>query len=195
MRLATIHGATELTGAIERGGFRYRAAMLTLTYAQDESWRPRHLSELTDHVAKWLERHGHKLRCVWVLELTARGRPHYHLCIWLPQGLTLPKPDKQGWWRHGSTRIEWARRAVGYLAKYASKGTSGDKFPKGARIHGRCGLDAQSRRVVAWRVLPRYVREVFPEVGAWVVRAYGGGWVDRGSGEWLEAWHPPPVGA
>jgi hypothetical protein len=166
--------------------------MLTLTYREQGAWNPRHVSETLDHIRKYLGRRGEVLRGVWVAELTQRGRVHYHLLLWLPRGTTLPKPDKQGWWRHGSTRIEWARSGVGYMVKYASKGDSVERFPRGLRLHGRCGLELVQRRRVAWHCLPRYVREHFTECGAWVVRAYGGGWVDRGTGEWLEAWHPPP---
>jgi hypothetical protein len=200
MRRATLNGADLITQGLQSGGYRYRCAMLTLTYAQDDQWQPRHLSDLVHHIRRWMARRGHTLRQEWVAELTARGRLHYHLCLWLPQGLTLPKPDKQGWWTHGTTRIEWARRPIAYMAKYASKATSGyldenylpHQFPKGARIHGRCGLDAAQRRAVAWWCLPRYVRQAFPEVGTVVVRARGGGWISPTSGEWLAPWCLPP---
>ena len=59
---------------------------------------------------------------VWVLELTKRGRPHYHVLFWLPRGISMPKADKQGWWRHGMTNTVPARSPVGYLCKYTSKG-------------------------------------------------------------------------
>lgn len=202
MRRATLTGARVITEALQKGGFRYRAAMVTLTYAQDGAWQPRHISNLVKHYRQWLERRGHKLRSEYVAELTARGRVHYHLCLWLPVGLTPPKPDKQGWWPHGSTRVEWGRRPIGYMAKYVSKGESGTvyldenfqprEFPKGCRIHGRSGLDVAQRRVVAWWCAPRYVREHFPEEGTWVVRAKGGGWVHRETGELLRvAWVLP----
>lgn len=192
MRVGTCRAAQEITQEAENGGRRLKAAMLTLTYREQGAWNPRHVSETLDHIRKYLGRRGEVLRGVWVAELTQRGRVHYHLLLWLPRGTTLPKPDKQGWWRHGSTRIEWARSGVGYMVKYASKGDSVERFPRGLRLHGRCGLELLQRRRVAWHCLPRYVREHFTECGAWVVRAYGGGWVDRGTGEWLEAWHPPP---
>lgn len=80
---------------------RFKAAMLTLTYREDGEWQPRHVSELLACVRKWVERRGVRFRYVWVLELTKAGRPHYHVLIWLPRGLTLPKPGKQGWWVHG----------------------------------------------------------------------------------------------
>jgi hypothetical protein len=80
------------------------------------------------------------------LEQTKRFVPHYHLLIWLPRGISLPKPDKRGWWPHGLTRIEWARNAVGYLVKYASKAEKASAFPKGARLFGVRGLAEDADR-------------------------------------------------
>lgn len=196
MKRATVTGSRLLTEGLQVGGYRYRPAFVTLTYAQDEAWRPRHIADLVKHYRRWLERRGQVLRLVWVAELTGRGRVHYHLCLWLPRGLTPPKPDKQGWWPHGMTNVQWVKRsAVAYIAKYASKGDTQYldaewkpyQFPKGCRIHGRSGLELAQRRIVAWWCLPRYVREHFEEVGEWVVRASGGGWLSRDHGEWLPA--------
>jgi hypothetical protein len=39
---------------------------------------------------------------VWVIE----GTPHYHLIIWLREGVKLAKPDSHGWWSIGATSIE-----------------------------------------------------------------------------------------
>lgn len=198
MRRATHKGADVLTRAMQQGGFRWRPAMLTLTYREDHAWRPRHFSELSKRMRQWAARRGVVLRLCWVAELTARGRVHYHACVWLPRHLTLPKPDKQGWWPHGSTRIETARRPISYMVKYSSKGEDSYRlgedgqwhrltFPRGCRIHGRSGLEQAERRIVSWWCLPRYVREHFNQEGAWIVRACGGGWVNRETGEWLEA--------
>lgn len=113
-----------------------RVALLTLTYEDTTAWDSRHVSDLLMHVRKWLKRHGHKLRYVWVAELQKRGAVHYHICIWMSRGLTLPKPDKQGWWPHGFTNIKWARGAVKYCLKYVSKLESKDvRFPRGMRLH------------------------------------------------------------
>jgi hypothetical protein len=85
---------------------RARRAMLTLTYRDIDAFEPRHISQLLKHIRHWLRRRGHRFHYVWVAELQGRGALHYHVLVWLPRGLSLPKPDKQGWWRHGSTRIE-----------------------------------------------------------------------------------------
>lgn len=163
------------------GGRRCKAAMITPTYAPEIPWNPRHITGLVKCIRGWCTRRGFRARYVWVLELTQAGRPHYHLLVWLPRGLTLPKPDKQGWWPYGSTRIEWARSAVGYLVKYASKGVDGDELPKGARLSGCGGLSLEGRCVKAWRGCPAWVREIFT-VEDRPKRAEGGGWLSRRTG-------------
>ena len=165
------------------GGFRFRVAMLTLTYRPEASWDRRHVTHLIKSIREYLRRIGHRFRYVWVLENTQAGRPHYHLLIWMPRGITLPKPDTRGWWPHGFSRIEWARSALGYLAKYASKG-SDQAFPKGARLHGNGGLSPAGRSERAWWRAPNWVREVF-SVEDRPRPAPGGGWVARRTGEWL----------
>lgn len=163
---------------------RYRVAMLTLTYRPDQEYSPRQIVSCVKKIKQWGLRRGHVLPYVWVMELHASGRPHYHLLFWLPRGLTMPKPDKQGWWPHGLTKIEWARNAVGYIAKYASKGDSRDQFPKGAHIHGCGGLEPQERDDRTWWNMPKWVREV------WKIEdrprpSSGGGYTSRVLGDWL----------
>lgn len=170
-----------------RGGFRGRWAMLTLTFRDDERWFARQISAFLDCVRKYAERAGFKARYTWVLELTQRGRPHYHVLVWLPKGRTLPKPDKRGWWTCGSTRIEWARNAVGYLAKYASKGIEPElmcAIPSGARLSGFGGLSREARIELRWWKCPRWLREVWTEICD-VGRVQGGGYVNRQTGEFL----------
>lgn len=172
-----------------KGGFRHRVAMLTLTYRPGASWEPRHVSELQEHIRKHLDRRQIVLRGVWVLELTKRGVPHYHLLLWLPKGITLPKPDKRGWWPHGLTKIEWARNAIGYLVKYASKAKddweAGGRFPPGSRLFGARGL-GDARPHYSHRMRPFWLRD-HCEVGDRLVRSAGGGWTNVTTGEWLES--------
>ncbi|EIT4971290.1 hypothetical protein L2H77_005335, partial [Escherichia coli] len=118
---------------------RYKAAMVTLTYAPDVEWSPRQVSNYLKCVREWARRKGIFIHYVWVLELTKKGRPHYHVLFWLPKGVSMPKADKQGWWKHGMTKSEWARSPVGYLCKYTSKGLDFDswgKLPRGGRLYG-----------------------------------------------------------
>lgn len=185
MKHGTLNAARLHEESYKTGGFRSKAAMLTLTYRPDVEWSPLHVSELVKNLRQWCQRRKIAFRYVWVMELTKAGIPHYHLVIWLPKGVTLPKPDKQGWWKHGHTRIEWARNAVGYVAKYASKGQDSSGFPKGARIHGAGGLlpDAQIER--SWWSCPHYVREKWPEP-CYMPRRVCGGWVSKLTGEFIE---------
>lgn len=103
--------------------------------------------------------------------------------------ITMPKPDKQGWWPHGMTKCEWARKPVGYVAKYASKGQQHDDngnalpMPKRARIYGQGGLDGAQRDEKAWWISPAWVRD------AWMIQdrprqAIGGGWFALETGDW-----------
>lgn len=185
-RKNVITGARLAVHEATRGGFRGRWAMLTLTYREDVRWVAKQLAALTNHLRMYAARCGFVARYVWCLELTQRGRPHYHLLVWLPKGRTLPKPDKQGWWPHGMTKIEWARNAVGYLAKYASKGIEDALWcliPKGARMCGNGGLSKDSKTEMRWWNLPTWVREVFTEISD--VRRAKGGFVNRPTGEFL----------
>lgn len=185
-RKTVITGARLAVDEAQRGGFRGRWAMVTCTYRDDVRWRALQLSTLLAHIRKYAQRSGFKARYVWALELTKRGRPHYHVLVWLPKGRTLPKPDKQGWWAHGMTKIEWARNAVGYLAKYASKGIEDGQWcliPAGARMCGHGGISAEGKTELRWWKLPTWVRDYWPEICD-VIRAKGG-YVQRSTGEYL----------
>jgi hypothetical protein len=110
-------------------GARWRGVFLTATYANEDDFAPGQVSALVEHIRKWGKRRGITIPGIWVLERGEEGgRLHYHLVLWLPKGLTLPKPDKQGWWTRGSTNIQWAKHPpVGYLAKYVGKGCGPDE--------------------------------------------------------------------
>ena len=155
-----------------------RSAMCTLTYAPEFPWQPKHISSLTSSMSKFAKRHGFKLPYVWVLELTKLGIPHYHILLWLPRGQTLPKPDQQGWWPYGFTRIEWARKPVGYMAKYASKiAYPGTSLPPNARLYGYGGLTPSQRHELRWYLSPRWLRQLVPR-GNHIRRETEGWWVD-----------------
>lgn len=160
---------------------RLKPAMLTLTYRDVAGSSPRDISELIKRVRQWMERRNHTMRYVWVAELQARGALHYHLILWLPKGLTLPKPDKQGWWPHGSTRIEWARYPIGYLIKYTSKFDTKGGLPKGARLHGSGGLDPSAQEIRRWFNLPTWLKHL-AGVSSRFMRVKGAGLVDRATG-------------
>jgi hypothetical protein len=186
MTRRTITGARIQVEEFERGGFRWDTVMVTLTYRPGCSWKPHHMSELTKRMRTWAPRRGVRLHYRWVAEAqtlrpertgeSAEDVLHYHLLVWFPVRFRFPKPDKRGCWPHGSTRIELAWKPFRYLAKYASRGHSDSAIPKGARISGGGGLLVEGRRELAWWMLPRYVREVFPVVGQIIRRERGGGW-------------------
>lgn len=164
---------------------RWKVAMLTLTYRPDVDWMPGQVSTIVRHIRQYLKRRGVDMRFVWVQEFTKKGRPHYHMLLWLPLGLTLPKPDKRGWWPWGMTKIEWARNAVGYIAKYASKGDSLALPAKGARMHGNGGLTGDALLEQRWWKLPGWLRHGVKPSDR-VRRALpgsGGGFVHPESGE------------
>lgn len=181
MKSSILNGHRLHTEQAQEGGYRGKWSMLTLTYRNGDEWQPRHVSRLLKHVRDYLATRTSLARFVWVAELQKRGALHYHILIWLPRGITLPKPDKRGWWPHGSTRIEWASKAAGYLAKYCSKGDSGD-YPKGARIHGCGGLLGTALEVWRWWKRPKYVRDCEPDPRVKFSRG-GGGWINHETGE------------
>lgn len=180
---------------------RWKVAMLTLTYAPGHDWAAGQISEIVRHIRQYLKRKGIAMRHAWVQEFTKKGRPHYHLLLWLPLGITLPKPDKRGWWPYGMTKIEWARNAVGYIAKYASKADSLFPPARGARMHGNGGVSddpvmfdrggevephpVSGRLEQRWWKLPQWLRsDVEPsERLRRAAPRTGGGFVHPGTGE------------
>lgn len=160
--------------------------MVTLTYRPGVFWRRRHISDYLKTVRAEIP-DGIKLRYIWVMELTKAGVPHYHVLLWLPAGVRLSMPDRSGAWPWGWSRVEKAHAPVGYLMKYASKGSAASVFPRGARIYGCGGLDAEQRLTVRWWMLPRYIRDqVSPQDR--VVRAVGGGWRSTVNATWWPPW-------
>lgn len=167
--------------------FRFEALFLTLTYAPGIPWAPRDISRFLKRLRAWYGRtYGEPPRYTWVGEIQEKRKAagsedhcvHYHVVIWVPKGARLPKPDESGWWPHGMTKIERARSPVGYLTKYASKGTSPDDIPKGARLHGCGGLSVAGRLERTWRMCPAWVREIFSAEDR-PQRAPGGGWISK----------------
>ena len=122
----------------------------------------------------------------WWCRSRRSGRPHYHYLVFLPKALSLPLPDKRGWWRYGSSKQETARCAVAYLAKYASKciGTAFE-LPKGARISGGwrtdCGAAGRKKLVDEATVGARSA------VDSGSAREVKGGYMARATGEFLKS--------
>src|SRR5690606_13834215 len=159
---------------------KMKPAMVTLTYRPDVDWSPKHVSNYIQCVKEWAKRKGLSVHYIWVMELTKKGVPHYHVMWWIPKGHTMPKADKQGWWKHGMTNSVWARIPVGYRCTYTSKGIdpqSYGKIPKNARLHGSGGLTVPMRSSKIWLCAPSWVRELFNINNG--VKKFGCYWVDR----------------
>jgi hypothetical protein len=197
LRKGVITGARLHEQEASSSGFRGRWAMLTTTYREGADSSPRDISGLLRHVRGHFGRVARRryglgaprFRYTWVLELTKRHRPHYHVLFWLPRGVKIPKPDNQGWWPHGSTRIEWARHAVGYMAKYASKFCSeaARYLPRGFRTHAVGGLNKESQRELRWWKSPLDAREALGSFAD--IRKVLGGYADKLTGEiWPSPW-------
>ena len=165
---------------------------VTLTYVDGVAWEPRHVSKCLKRVRQWCDRRDVRFRYVWVAEVQEKRRVrfgghcvHYHVMVFLPRSLSLPKFDKQGWWPHGMTQTVRCRvRGVGYLAKYTTKGHRAP-LPKGVRLHGGGGLSSAGRNERTWWLCPAYVRRQFPVPELEPRRCKGGGWVSRITGEWM----------
>ena len=162
---------------------RYRKTLVTLTYRDADGWAPQHINAFRRRVRAWCDRRGFKMRFCWAAELQARKVLHYHMVVWVPRRFMLPKPDKNGWWPHGSTNIKEAQNAVAYIAKYVSK-TGPEQaahYPAGARMHGVGGLDEEARRLVRYWQAPFFARDAL--TGRADIRKCQGGYVDKYTGE------------
>lgn len=165
-----------------------RVAMVTLTYRDaTKQWEPRHISAFIKTLREFMRRRGHSLRYAWVAELQKRGAAglHYHVAVWLPEGVVMPKPDAAGWWLHGMTNVEFARSAPAYLMKYLSKGNKATdhRLPHRARAYGVGGLGSYWRTARRWLGLPGFIKARADLTGSrdWV-RWPGGGWMNTAAG-------------
>lgn len=129
--------------------------MVTLTYKGVEDWRPRHVTEFIRKVRRFL---GSRM-CgyFWVAEMQERGAVHYHVVFIVKKGTKLPKPDQEGYWTYGMTRIEKVHHVYSYLSKYLSKDGQKVKYPKGIRIFGM-SIYVIKDWVKSWK-LPQWLQE------------------------------------
>src|SRR6185437_11395795 len=94
-----------------------------------------------------------------------------------------------GWWSHGMTQRIRARRPVGYLLKYASKGQDAGAFPRGLRLSGYGGLTGPGRAVRYWLCLPGWLTRAAGSFQR-IARLPGGVWLAESTGE---TWRSPYV--
>lgn len=93
--------------------------------------------------------------------------PH---CAVAPEGGTPPLPEKQGWWKHGSTN--------------AKMGPASGRLPGEVRLQGlrgSGGMTAPERRLRSWRLAPGWLRRRVPE--GTPIRRGSHGWYDDATGE------------
>lgn len=193
VRLQKNVGVSAKLHMLELRGQRLNVVMVTPTYRPGVCWEASHLASYTDHVRKWYHRlTGEKLRYVWVAEVQdgkrredglGRNVIHYHAIFFLRKGVTMPKADKQGWWRHGHTNTMRCTNPVAYVMSYAKKQSDVSGLPKGARRYGVGGLERSSRAIRRWINWPGFIQaraSVHDDYG----RAPGGGWLNRNTGEW-----------
>lgn len=172
---------------------------VTLTYASADAWQSNHIKAAVNAFRRWCRQKGISTKYTWVaeiqpkrLESTGDAVVHYHLMVWLPVGVKMPKWDqarvlasgrvRAAFWGHGMTNTQQAKAGVGYLMKYLSKYGEFTVFPEGLRMYGIGGLDPQARAVRAWYGLPAWVRCTY---GVGDVRRVGGSLVDMVTGEVL----------
>lgn len=183
MRRVVIASSENCRDVCERADSRYETLLVTLTYRPGAHWDSKHISAYIAGVNKHLSDVGVRGRYQWVIELTKKGIPHYHVLWWLPFGERLPMPDKSGMWPHGLSRVERARNAVGYLVKYATKGeTDVYSLPKGCRLFGVGGGLAEERLATHRAGLPMWLLDCISHDarGRKIARV---GWVDCSTGE------------
>jgi hypothetical protein len=183
MRRVVIAGSEAAKSHFSTGGRFSDTLLVTLTYRPGAKWAPEQIRQYISGVRDWSRTIRARLRYQWVIELTKRGIPHYHILWWVPHGVRLPKPDESGLWPYGFSRIEKARNAVGYLVKYATKGdTSVYAMPKGARLFG-VGGGLESEKLATHRAgLPMWLlQHLAGHAGARKVARVG--WVCKLTGE------------
>lgn len=180
MRRVVISTADASRDHVQQGGNRYDAIFVTLTYAEQYQWSTRDISGYIKRTREWMQRRAIRPMYQWVIELTKKGKPHYHILWWVPKGTRLPKPDTCGHWDRGFSRIERAFKPVGYLVKYATKGDSGE-FPKGARLFG-VGASVEHIKLTRHRAgLPMWLSDA-TEADCRCARVARVGWVEKATG-------------
>jgi len=201
-RTMTLRSRARDTFRIADKSERWAFHFVTLTYAPENLPEFRNSSPSADvrdsieafrrYIRRTLKLSPSKiLSYMWVLESHKNGNPHVHIIFRYPRHLPFPRFDDAGFWPWGYTNTQTCRHAgaaVMYAVKYATKVTRSGSWGAYVRTYGFGGFGETLSRVRWWR-LPVFVRESFSSSDR-PVRAPGGGWVSRRTGEWL----PPPEG-
>jgi len=159
------------------------AVAVTLTYACDDDFCPKHITRFINSLRAKLKRQGHQLPYIWVIERA--GVLHYHLALWLPKGFKLSCTELAKWWPWGSTWIAACRKVSAWI-HYVSKRESKAELPSGARLFGCGGLDAQGKESVQYAMYPLWLKAVLPP-NAKIKRVPKLGWVNVDTQEIYES--------
>lgn len=158
---AKLHEQEAECASYRLGRSAYRKTFITLTYRPGADWQRCHISEFIKRLRQWMGRRAARCMYAWVSELQKRGALHYHVLVWVPRHLRLPRPDACGWWPHGLSNIETARNPVGYMVKYATKTTPADlkRLKKGVRLHGNGGHNPVNRVALRQTLAPWWLKQ------------------------------------
>lgn len=192
-----VGSASLMLSAVRAGHRPHEARMVTLTHRPGSVWSSKQMPAFMQRMHNWHRDHDIKAEYVWIAEDQdgtrridgkARHAIHYHIVFWVPPGTpNFPKPDKAGWWPHGSTNVKAARKATAYLISYLKKSKTKhfEYFPKGARAYGVGGLDHSMRRARRWLGLPGFVRGNGDPSANWRRDTSGrGGWLAPDGTHW-----------
>lgn len=167
------------------------AVAVTLTYAKDTDFCPKHITGFINCLRVKLKRQGHQLLYVWVLERASAL--HYHLALWLPRGFKLDHSDLAKWWHQGSTWSKACRKVPAWIC-YISKRESKVNLPVSARVFSYGGLDKKAKEAVHVASQPRWLKALLPK-NAKVRRVPRIGWIDMNTGEvYRSLWQWTPFG-
>jgi hypothetical protein len=190
MRRVVVAGSQASVAQFSGRGERYRVLFVTLTYRENAEWDRKQIARYVQRVRDRALSQGYAVSYQWVLELTKRGRPHYHVIWYVPAECFLRQADRAGDWGQGFSQTARAKNPVGYVIKYASKGADSCQLgtiPRHARLFGVGGASYDERHATHRAGLPLWLdASLHPDArGRRVVRA---GWVDTVTGEI----HPSP---
>lgn len=146
-----------------------KRCMITLTYDTEgtlvpaSEWSPKNISVFMDRLKK--KKGLFVFAYAWVVELQARGVPHYHIIL-IYRG-SVPYPDKSGLWRYGMSNIKFRVRTPYYLVTYLKKEAQKNfsLLPSGARAYGVSISDASEYRRMKSLLLPEVIRDRYLQEG------------------------------
>ena len=160
----------------------WRQIFGSLTYKPEEDYVPGQITAFEHRLRSYCRRHRFPFHFVWVAEPHQSGKPHYHYLWWVPLGVKPPMPDKQGWWPHGWSRVEYVKYSVGsYISKYISKTTR--IHLNGMHTHGVSGLTGEGKRVRRVVRAPHWLKPRLDYFRS-DIRYERGVWYDFGLGKW-----------